>query len=197
MSSSCGKKTVVPISKKRKGAVSSSGPTAEIGHSFLKFPLGPQEELFQTLRARPLGIVEPTYLEFTLELCSTFHLQAVMTNFDYPGMIQFCLGGLVRQLSVPEFGIALGLSTEEFIHDNELDTLHRYIHYSPSKCWRDLVPASATYDLSHSKASALPPSVSDVAPTLLSHHPSIVQICQQFHLSSPTPPRDPSGDDDV
>ncbi|KAK5842662.1 hypothetical protein PVK06_005043 [Gossypium arboreum] len=43
--------------------------------------------------------------------------------------------------------------------DNELDTLHRYIHYSPSKCWKDLVPASTTYDPSRSKASALPPSL--------------------------------------
>ncbi|PPS13016.1 hypothetical protein GOBAR_AA07627 [Gossypium barbadense] len=63
-------------------------------------------------------IVELMYLEFTLELCSTFHLQTVMTNFDNPGMVQLRLGGL-----------------------------------------RDLVPASATYDPSHSKASALPPSL--------------------------------------
>ncbi|PPR98260.1 hypothetical protein GOBAR_AA22408 [Gossypium barbadense] len=38
-------------------------------------------------------IVESTYLEFTLELCSTFHLQTVMTNFDNPRLVQFCLGG--------------------------------------------------------------------------------------------------------
>ncbi|KAK5825749.1 hypothetical protein PVK06_020613 [Gossypium arboreum] len=43
--------------------------------------------------------------------------------------------------------------------DNELDTLHCHIHYSLSKCWRDLVPASATYDPSRSKVSALPPSL--------------------------------------
>ncbi|PPS04369.1 hypothetical protein GOBAR_AA16293 [Gossypium barbadense] len=63
------------------------------------------------------------------------------------------------QLRVPDFGIALGLYTEEFIDDNELNTLHRHIHYSPSKCWRDLVPASGTYDPSSSKASALLPSL--------------------------------------
>ncbi|KAK5842400.1 hypothetical protein PVK06_004750 [Gossypium arboreum] len=51
MSSSCGKKAVVPASKKRKGASSSSGPTAEVHHPFLRFPIGPQEELFQILRA--------------------------------------------------------------------------------------------------------------------------------------------------
>ncbi|PPS16307.1 hypothetical protein GOBAR_AA04271 [Gossypium barbadense] len=82
----------------------------------------------------------------------------IIAYFDNPGTVQFCLGSLVRQLSVPDFGVALGLYTEEFMDDNELSTLHRHIHYSPSKCWRDLVPASATYDPSHSKASALSPS---------------------------------------
>ncbi|PPR86319.1 hypothetical protein GOBAR_AA34372 [Gossypium barbadense] len=159
MSSSCGKKTVVPASKKRKRAMSSSGPTTEIRHPFLQVPLGPQEELYQILRARPIGIMEPMYLEFTLELCSTFHLQTVMTKFDDPGTVQFRLGSLVLQLSIPEFGIALGLYTEDFMDDNDLDTLLRHIYYSPSKCWRDLVLASATYDPSHSKASALPPSL--------------------------------------
>ncbi|PPS10114.1 hypothetical protein GOBAR_AA10528 [Gossypium barbadense] len=117
MSSSRGKKAVVPASKKRKGASSSSGPTAEVRHPFLRFPIGPQEELFQILWARPLivgrcidwaaveqvqlaevirallttnpwelflGIIEPTYLELTMELCSTFHLQTMMTNYDIP-----------------------------------------------------------------------------------------------------------------
>ncbi|KAK5843238.1 hypothetical protein PVK06_005688 [Gossypium arboreum] len=103
MSSSCGKKTTVPASKKRKGAASSSSPTVVIRYPFLEFPLGPQEELFQTLRAQPLG--------------------TVMTNFDDPGTVQFRVGGLVRQLSIPEFKIALGLYTEEFMDDNKLDTL--------------------------------------------------------------------------
>ncbi|PPS13151.1 hypothetical protein GOBAR_AA07491 [Gossypium barbadense] len=108
MSSSRGKKTVVPASKKRKGASSSAGPTAKIRHPLLQFPRRPQEELFQILRPRPLimgccidwatveqvqmgdairallttdpwkmffGIIESTYLELTMELCSTFHLQ--------------------------------------------------------------------------------------------------------------------------
>ncbi|KAK5774972.1 hypothetical protein PVK06_042836 [Gossypium arboreum] len=51
MSNPQGKRTAVPASKKRKGTASSSGPTAEIKHPFLQFPLGPQEELFQILRA--------------------------------------------------------------------------------------------------------------------------------------------------
>ncbi|KAK5812897.1 hypothetical protein PVK06_028341 [Gossypium arboreum] len=170
MSISRSKKTAVPILKKKKGPTSSSAPAAGIRHPFLQFLLGPQEKLFQILRARPLGvgrcikkaalekiqmadavralltneswelffeIIEPTYLELTTELCSTFHLQVVMTNFDDPET---------------EFGIAFGLYTEEFTDDNELNTLHRHIHYSPSKCWKDFVPASATYDPSRSKA---------------------------------------------
>ncbi|PPS13754.1 hypothetical protein GOBAR_AA06827 [Gossypium barbadense] len=31
------------------------------------------------------GIIEPTYLKLTMELCSTFHLQTIMTNYDDPG----------------------------------------------------------------------------------------------------------------
>ncbi|PPS20365.1 hypothetical protein GOBAR_AA00206 [Gossypium barbadense] len=54
MSSSHGKKAVVPASKKRKGASSSSSSTVEVRHPFLRFPIGPQEELFQILQARPL-----------------------------------------------------------------------------------------------------------------------------------------------
>ncbi|KAK5785669.1 hypothetical protein PVK06_040273 [Gossypium arboreum] len=99
------------------------------------------------------------YLELTLELCSTFHVQDIMTNFDDPGTIQFRLDGLLRQLSVPEFGIALGLYIEEFMDENDHDTLCRHIHYSPSKCWYALVPNLATYDPIRSKASALSPSL--------------------------------------
>ncbi|PPS05158.1 hypothetical protein GOBAR_AA15506 [Gossypium barbadense] len=116
-------------------------------------------------------IIEPTYLEFTLELCLTFHLQTIMTNFNDPRTVQFLLGGLVRQLSVLEFGIALGLYTEEFMDENELKTLPRHIHYSPSKCLRDLVPASAIYYPSHSKASALPPSLRKTREHRRRHHP--------------------------
>ncbi|PPR91175.1 hypothetical protein GOBAR_AA29508 [Gossypium barbadense] len=164
MSSSQGKKATVPAFRKRKRASSSAGPTTKIRHPLLQFPRGPQEELFQILRARVLitghyidwaaveqvqladairallttdpwelffGIIEPIYLELTMELCSTFHLQTVMTNYDDPGMVQFHLGGLVCQHSVPEFGTALGLYTEEFKEENDLDALTRHIHFSP------------------------------------------------------------------
>ncbi|PPS05024.1 hypothetical protein GOBAR_AA15642 [Gossypium barbadense] len=41
-------------------------------------------------------IIESTFLELTMELCSTFNLQVAMTNFDDPGIVQFRLGGLVH-----------------------------------------------------------------------------------------------------
>ncbi|PPS17180.1 hypothetical protein GOBAR_AA03393 [Gossypium barbadense] len=168
MSSSREKKTVVPSSKKRKEASSSAGPTVEICHLFLQFPRGPQEELFQILRVQPLAvgrcidwatIEQLTYLELTMELCSTFHLQTIMTRYDDPDTIQFHLGGLIRQLSVLEFGAVLGLYREEFREENELYALSRDIHFSPSKCWHTLSPSTASYNPSHSKALVFPPSL--------------------------------------
>ncbi|KAK5826059.1 hypothetical protein PVK06_020965 [Gossypium arboreum] len=79
-------------------------------------------------------IVEPTYLKLTMEFFSTFYLQTVMTRFDDLGMVQFRLGSLVCQLSDPEFDTVLGLYTEEFMEENELHTLNRHIHHSPSRC---------------------------------------------------------------
>ncbi|PPR90433.1 hypothetical protein GOBAR_AA30251 [Gossypium barbadense] len=64
----------------------------------------------------------------------------LMARFDDPGTIQFCLSGIVYQLSVPEFGTALGLYTKKFIEENELHTLNRHIHHSPSRCWNALTP---------------------------------------------------------
>ncbi|PPR85780.1 hypothetical protein GOBAR_AA34912 [Gossypium barbadense] len=115
ISSSRCKKIDVPASKKRKGAASSSGPTMEIRHPFLQIQLADAVRALLTTDLWGLffDIVEPTYLEFTLELCSTFHLQTVMTNFDDPGTVQFRLGGLARQLSIPKFWIALWLETRE------------------------------------------------------------------------------------
>ncbi|PPR99118.1 hypothetical protein GOBAR_AA21544 [Gossypium barbadense] len=127
-SSSRGKKAIVPTSKKRKGALSSSGPTAEAAVEQVQLADAIQALLTTDPWKLFFGIIEPTYLELTMELCSTFHLQTVMTNYDDPETVQFSLGGLVRQLNVPEF-----------------------------------VPGGATYNPSHSKASALPPSLSTAA----------------------------------
>ncbi|PPS11735.1 hypothetical protein GOBAR_AA08907 [Gossypium barbadense] len=83
------------------------------------------------------GIIEPTYLELTVELCST----------------------LIRQLSVLEFGAALGLYTKKFKEENELHALSRHMHFSPLKYWHTLAPSTASYYPSRSKASVLPPSL--------------------------------------
>lgn len=116
--------------------------------------------LFATaLWDRFFDIIEPTYLEFTLELCSTFQLQTVMTEFDDPITVQFHLGGLVRQLSVPEFGVALGLYTDEFMEADNFPHLYRHIHYSLSSCWAALIPATGIYDPSPFKVSSLSPAL--------------------------------------
>ncbi|PPS07994.1 hypothetical protein GOBAR_AA12651 [Gossypium barbadense] len=83
----------------------------------------------------------------------------MMINYDDPDTVQFCLGRLVRQLSVLEFGTVLGLYTEELKEENDLHALNHHIHHSPSQCWDALVPGTATYNPSCSKASALPPSL--------------------------------------
>ncbi|PPR99508.1 hypothetical protein GOBAR_AA21158 [Gossypium barbadense] len=98
MLSSRGKKAAVPNSKKRKGASSSLGPTAEIRHPFLQFPIGPQEELFQILQARPLEGSLPVEATLAFTLRSSW-------------------------------------------------------------IWNALAPSAASYNPSHSKASALPPSL--------------------------------------
>ncbi|PPS14940.1 hypothetical protein GOBAR_AA05642 [Gossypium barbadense] len=159
MSSSCGKKATVPTSKKRKGASSSLGPTAEAAVEQVQLAEAIQTRLTTDPWELFFRIIEPTYLEITMELCSTFHLQAVMTNYDDLDTVQFRLGGLVCQLSVPEFGTVLGLYTEEFKEENDLHAFNRHIHCSPLRCWDVLVPGGATYNPSCSKTSALPPSL--------------------------------------
>ncbi|PPR93093.1 hypothetical protein GOBAR_AA27580 [Gossypium barbadense] len=77
-------------------------------------------------------IIELTYLKLTMELCSTFHLQTVMSRYDDLGTVQFHLGRLICQLSVPEFG---------------------------ATCWHTLAPSAASCNPSRSKASVLPPSL--------------------------------------
>ncbi|PPS16974.1 hypothetical protein GOBAR_AA03599 [Gossypium barbadense] len=168
MSSSSGKKTDVPASKKRKGVTSSLGPTTEIRHPFLQIQLA--DAIQALLTTDPWGlffeIVEPTYLEFTLELYSTFHLQTVMINFDDPGMVQFCLGGLY----------CLVQSTE----DND-----------PEDITDDVPPR-------HEDLSAQPPPIHRPIHARFDHiDATLHQICQHFHISSPPPPCELSDDDDV
>ena len=79
-----------------------------------------------------------------------------MKNNDDPSTIHFRLGGLVRAMSVPEFGVALGLYTDEFVEEEDMNALPRNIHISPSLCWKALAPLSSTYDPSRSKATLAP-----------------------------------------
>ncbi|PPR83979.1 hypothetical protein GOBAR_AA36733 [Gossypium barbadense] len=93
MSSSLGKKATVPASKKTKGASSSVGRC--IDWAAVK-----QVQLADAIRALLtinhwelfFGIIEPTYLELTMELCSMFYLQTVMMNYNDPGTVLFRLG---------------------------------------------------------------------------------------------------------
>ncbi|KAK5771674.1 hypothetical protein PVK06_047910 [Gossypium arboreum] len=91
-----------------------------------------------------------------------------MTNYDDPSTVQFHLGGLVHQLSVPKFGTTLGLYTKQFKEENDLHAFNRHIHRSPSRCWDALVLGRATYNPSCSKASAPPLSLRYLH-TILAH----------------------------
>ncbi|PPS00312.1 hypothetical protein GOBAR_AA20353 [Gossypium barbadense] len=102
-----------------------------------------------------------------------------MMNYDDLGTVQFCLGGLVRQLSVLEFGTALGLYTEGFKKENDLHALNHHIHHSPSQCWDAVIPGSATYNPSRSKASALPPSLRK---GVISIGPYVTRLARHFGL---------------
>ncbi|PPS05989.1 hypothetical protein GOBAR_AA14654 [Gossypium barbadense] len=70
ISSSRGKKTAVPASKKKK----------EICHPLLQFPRGPQEELFQILRARPLIAGRCIYWAAVEQVQLADSIQALLTT---------------------------------------------------------------------------------------------------------------------
>ncbi|PPS10417.1 hypothetical protein GOBAR_AA10227 [Gossypium barbadense] len=112
--------------------------------------------------------------------------------FSSISVVQFRLGDLVRQLSVPEFGVALRLHTEDFMNDDDFDSLHRHIHYSPSNCWKALLPTSATNDPSHCKALALAPSLTYLHAILA--HTLIGQMSSQGILTEQEDPEDITDD---
>ncbi|PPS15489.1 hypothetical protein GOBAR_AA05089 [Gossypium barbadense] len=209
MSSSRGKKTTVPASKKRKEASFSVGPTAKIHHPFLQFPRGPQEELFQILWPRPLIVGRCIDWAAIEQVQMVDAIQALLT-------IDPCL------------------HTEEFKEENKLNALSCHIHFSPLKCWHTLAPSTASYNPIRSKALVLPPSlrhvidlvyfialaiqhqterhrkgVISIGPyvTRLARHFSFLNtaaqessptlICQYFHISLLVPPRESSSDEDV
>ncbi|PPS17653.1 hypothetical protein GOBAR_AA02927 [Gossypium barbadense] len=141
MSSSRGKKATVPSLKRRRDRV--------LPRYVLQPKFGTHSLNFHKLRRR-------SYFRYYAHDPSPW---VVMTNNDDPGTIHFQLGGLVHSMSVPEFGVALGLYTDEFLEEEDINTLPHNIHISPSLCWKALAPCSSTYDPSRSKASALPLSL--------------------------------------
>ncbi|MBA0849660.1 hypothetical protein Goshw_018798 [Gossypium schwendimanii] len=78
---------------------------------------------------RFFSIVEPTYVELTLEFCSTFVLQHVMSSHDESHAITFRLGATPHYLGALNFVVALGLYSEEFMNGaTSLPPVLRYIH---------------------------------------------------------------------
>ncbi|KAH1056907.1 hypothetical protein J1N35_034972, partial [Gossypium stocksii] len=72
----------------------------------------------------------------------------VMTSNDEQGAITYRLGGLVRHISVPKFGAALDLYTDEFMSVENFFHLHRHIHNSYSYSWTNLMTSTTPYDAS-------------------------------------------------
>ncbi|PPS16305.1 hypothetical protein GOBAR_AA04287 [Gossypium barbadense] len=112
-----------------------------------------------TVPPRVLGRTVPNISGLTFNCWSLHRLGCCRTS------------GLIRQLSVLEFGAALGLYTEEFKEENELHALSRHIHFSPSKYWHTLAPGVASYNPSCSKASVLPPSLREAREHWCRQHP--------------------------
>ncbi|PPS11481.1 hypothetical protein GOBAR_AA09161 [Gossypium barbadense] len=163
--------------------------------------------------------------------------------FDDPGTIQFHLGGLVHQLNVPEFGIALNALAPGAASYNPsrskasaLPPSLRYLHailahtltrrrestgiYRFAQSTEEEAPKDITDDVpprhEDPPSQPLPPShlvhavasYADISESLTRFEQqcfqcfdhieaTLNQIFQQFHISSPPPPREPSSDEDV
>ncbi|PPS19094.1 hypothetical protein GOBAR_AA01478 [Gossypium barbadense] len=95
--------------------------------------------------------------------------QVVMTKNDDPGTIHFRLDCLVHVMSVPEFGVALELYTNEFTEEEDMNALPRNTHISPSLCWKALAPLSSTYDPSARRPQLSPLPFASSMPYWLTH----------------------------
>ncbi|KAK5836294.1 hypothetical protein PVK06_012072 [Gossypium arboreum] len=71
-------------------------------------------------------------------------------------------------MSIPEFGVALGIYTVEFIGFDNFLRLHHHIHHSPSCYCTDLTASQIRYDASHSKETSLSLALRYIQ-TLLAH----------------------------
>ncbi|MFQ6645551.1 hypothetical protein Gotur_019921 [Gossypium turneri] len=89
-------KITVTASKKQKtpGAISSSGISAEARHLFFCFSQAPWDQFF--------SIIEPTYMELTLEFCSIFTLQQ-MSPQGLLSMIHMLMIERLRRVDPPQY----------------------------------------------------------------------------------------------
>ncbi|PPS13148.1 hypothetical protein GOBAR_AA07488 [Gossypium barbadense] len=124
-----------------------------------------------------------------MELCSMFHLQTVMTNYNDPGTVQFyssasqnserhrkgvsSIGPYVTQLA-RHFGL-LHTAAQE----SSLTLIGQTSPQAPEDITDDVLPQ-------HEDPPSQPPPPSRP-----------VHICQHLHISLPPPPREPSSDEDV
>ncbi|PPS06847.1 hypothetical protein GOBAR_AA13802 [Gossypium barbadense] len=124
----------------------------------------------------PYGTVEvihPNFGIFKLRYYGAINLVLPWTSFYFP-YHHFHMHSFTRQYShIPIRGYCLKVTlffisschcgyhvkSEEFMDNDDFDTLHRHIHLSLSNCWRVVVPTLATYNPSRSKATALAPSL--------------------------------------
>ncbi|PPR85996.1 hypothetical protein GOBAR_AA34695 [Gossypium barbadense] len=108
----------------------------------------------------------------------------VMTNNDDLGTIHFRLGGLVRAMSVPEFGIALGLYTDEFMEEEDTNALPRNIQSPPpcaGKLWHHSLPPT-TPAARRPQLSPLPSATERYRKGMISIGPYVTCLARHFGL---------------
>ncbi|PPS12814.1 hypothetical protein GOBAR_AA07826 [Gossypium barbadense] len=168
------------------------------------------------------GIIEPTYLELTMELYSTFHLQTIMTRYDDPCTVGATLRApqhcgpltLIGQMSPQGISSMLSMRMIER-HRGTYPPQYRLTQSTKEEAYEDIpddVPPQ------HEDPPTQPPPPSCPVHTVASYadiserltqfkhqcfqqfdniDATLQQICQHLHISSPVPPRKPSSDEDV
>ncbi|KAK5846214.1 hypothetical protein PVK06_002490 [Gossypium arboreum] len=94
------------------------------------------------------GATSSSYASFNTRIPFLRFPQASDVTHNEPDTITFRLSGTMHHISIPEFGAALELNTDEFMSVESFLTLYRHIHYSCSLCWVDLTLSTTPYDAS-------------------------------------------------
>ncbi|KAH1130004.1 hypothetical protein J1N35_001382 [Gossypium stocksii] len=155
-------KTAIPVSKNQKGL-----GVHLVDSVRALLTTAPWDRFFE--------IVEPTNLELTLELCSTFQLQSIMSVFDELDTVQFCLGGLVCQLSVLEFDVPTRHLEDASHEDDRASTWIRPPQYR--------LVSTNDQDDPKDITDNVPPPHEDPHPPPLSHRPitaTLTDISEQL-----------------